>query len=159
MEVHKEMGAAHCEAPGDDPALGPDGNGIKMHEEVELSPEEKRAERKLVWKLDLILLPLLSLMYFLASMVSLPSLRSLWPVKCQLTVPPFSQDRGDIGNAAVAGMTKELDMTSQQYSNCVAFFYIGYIVFQLPGTVFIRKIQPQYQLGIAMIGWGTATTA
>lgn len=54
-------------------------------------------------------------------------------------------------------MTKELEMTSQQYSNCVAFFYIGYIVFQLPATIFIRKIQPQYQLGIAMIGWGMAT--
>lgn len=89
MEAPKEMGAAHYEAPGDASAIGENGNGITMHEEVELSPEEKRAERKLLWKLDLTLLPLLSLMYFLASMVSHPSINSLWLVEYQLTVPLF----------------------------------------------------------------------
>lgn len=44
-------------------------NGLLMHEEVQLSQDEIRAERRLVWKIDLIILPLLSLMYFLASMV------------------------------------------------------------------------------------------
>ncbi len=89
MEVQKEMGAAHYEAPCEGQAIGKDGNGIKMHEEVELSPEEKRAERKLLWKLDLTLLPLLSLMYFLASMVSHPSINARWLIECQLTVPAF----------------------------------------------------------------------
>lgn len=70
----------------------------------------------------------------------------------------WSQDRGDIGNAVVAGMTQELKITPQQYSNCVSFFYIGYIVFQFPATIFIRKIQPHFQLGLAMIGWGIFTT-
>ena len=45
-------------------------NGLLMHEQVQLSQDEMRAERRLVWKADLLILPLLSLMYFLASMVS-----------------------------------------------------------------------------------------
>jgi hypothetical protein len=44
-------------------------NGLLMHEQVQLSQDEIRAERHLVWKADLLILPLLSLMYFLASMV------------------------------------------------------------------------------------------
>lgn len=47
-------------------------NGLLIHEQVQLSPHEMRAERRLVWKIDLIILPLLSLMYFLASMVGFP---------------------------------------------------------------------------------------
>lgn len=70
MEPSKEMEIAHCEAASDGTASETTSNGLKMHEAVELSPEEKRAERRLVWKIDLIVLPLLSLMYFLASMVS-----------------------------------------------------------------------------------------
>ncbi|KFY85767.1 hypothetical protein V500_08136 [Pseudogymnoascus sp. VKM F-4518 (FW-2643)] len=69
-----------------------------------------------------------------------------------------SLDRGDIGNAAVAGMNKDLKITPQQYSNCVSLFYLGYIVFELPGTIFLRKISPPIQLGVAMMGWGTCTT-
>lgn len=46
-------------------------SGLLMHEDVQLSPDEKRAERRLVWKIDLIILPLLSLMYFLAALVCL----------------------------------------------------------------------------------------
>jgi hypothetical protein len=51
-------------------------NGLLMHEQVQLSEDEMRAERRLVWKADLLILPLLSLMYFLASMVSI-SLHSI----------------------------------------------------------------------------------
>jgi fucose permease len=63
-----------------------------------------------------------------------------------------------VSNAAVAGMSEALSITPQQLSNCVAFFFIGYIVFQVPGQLFIRQIQPQNQLALAMIVWGAMTT-
>lgn len=78
-----------------------------------------------------------------------------------LTATVFAKwikDRGDISNAAIAGMDTELRITSKQLSQCVAFFYIGYIVFQLPGNIFIRAIGPTNQLAFAMMGWGLATT-
>jgi hypothetical protein len=44
-------------------------SGLAIHEEVVLTPEETRAERRYVLKLDLIILPLCAVMYFLATLV------------------------------------------------------------------------------------------
>lgn len=43
--------------------------------EVEVDPITKRKKRHLLLKIDLFILPLIALVYFFASMVSLPSLR------------------------------------------------------------------------------------
>lgn len=50
-------------------SMAPKESGLAVHEERLLTQEELKAEREYVLKLDLILLPLLSLMYFLASLV------------------------------------------------------------------------------------------
>jgi sugar phosphate permease len=68
------------------------------------------------------------------------------------------QDRGDLANAAVAGMSEDLALTAGQLATCVSLFYVGYIVFQFPGDVLLRKITPPIQLGVAMITWGLLTT-
>ncbi len=47
-------------------------SGFAEHQEVPKTPEEIREDRRLLWKIDLIILPLVSVMYFLASLVSLP---------------------------------------------------------------------------------------
>lgn len=44
-------------------------SGLAIHEEVVLTPEETRAERRYVLKLDFIILPLCAIMYFLATLV------------------------------------------------------------------------------------------
>ena len=67
------------------------------------------------------------------------------------------QDRGDIGNAAVAGMSKDLHLTPQMLSNCSAMFFVGYIVFQLPGDLFLRVVTPPLQLALALMVWGLFT--
>ncbi|KAF7559022.1 hypothetical protein G7046_g5134 [Stylonectria norvegica] len=105
---------------------------------VRMSPEDlavsRKVERKLVWKLDLIILPLLSSIYFLAQM-----------------------GRSDLGNAKIAGMDDDLYLTPKQYSNVASLFLVGYIVFQLPGTLLLRMIGPPLQFGLAMMGWGAVT--
>ena len=45
-------------------------NGLRAQKLRSLSPQEKRAETRLRWKIDLWILPLLALIYFLASMVA-----------------------------------------------------------------------------------------
>lgn len=47
----------------------PEKSGLAIHEEVLLTPEEARAERRYVLKLDFIVLPLCAIMYFLATLV------------------------------------------------------------------------------------------
>jgi MFS family permease len=91
-------------------------------------------ERRLVWKLDLIILPTLGLIYFLASM-----------------------GRTDIGNALIAGMDKDLEVTPARYTTIVTVFLVGYIVFQPAGTFFLRVLTPPIQLGAAMVAWGVVT--
>lgn len=44
-------------------------NGLDIHEKAVLTPEEARAERRYVLKLDFIVLPLIAVMYFLATLV------------------------------------------------------------------------------------------
>jgi hypothetical protein len=45
-------------------------SGFAIHEETERTVEEKKIEKRLVLKLDMILMPFLGTIYFLASMVS-----------------------------------------------------------------------------------------
>ncbi len=54
-------------------------------------------------------------------------------------------------------MSKDLGITSAQLSNCVAFFYIGFVLFQLPGSLFVRLITPPIQMGGALVVWGVLT--
>jgi hypothetical protein len=52
-------------------------NGLALHEEVPRTPEEETAERRFVLKIDFLILPLLIIMYFLASLVRQSSLEAL----------------------------------------------------------------------------------
>jgi fucose permease len=75
-----------------------------------------------------------------------------------MTADPTLQDRGDVGNAATLGMVHELHLTPHQLSTCISIFYVGYIVFQLPGYLFLRTISPPVQIGLALMFWGTFNT-
>lgn len=44
-------------------------NGLQQYATQTKTPQELKEERRFVWKIDLILLPLLSTMFFLASLV------------------------------------------------------------------------------------------
>ncbi|KAK9311037.1 hypothetical protein V1524DRAFT_412116 [Lipomyces starkeyi] len=95
---------------------------------------DSRVERNLLWKLDLVVLPLLALVLFFSNM-----------------------DRSDLGNTYAAGMAKLLHINSQQYSNITSFFLVGDIIFQPVGTLFILKLHPPLQFGLSMMLWGALT--
>jgi hypothetical protein len=90
--------------------------------------KKSAAERKLVWKADLTILPLAGLIYLVAYLVSRLTLHSFLvsatPHRCsRLTMGHcFIQDRNSIGLANVMGMSKDLGMTSGQYYNCLMMF-------------------------------------
>lgn len=54
-------------------------------------------------------------------------------------------------------METELSLTASQYSQCVAFLFIGYVAFQPLGQLFVRQLGPPLQLGAATMGWGLFT--
>jgi hypothetical protein len=51
-------------------------NGLVLQEEVPRTPEEERAERRFVLKIDFLILPLLIIMFFLASLIRQSSLEA-----------------------------------------------------------------------------------
>jgi hypothetical protein len=55
-------------------------------------------------------------------------------------------------------LQKELKMDAGQLSNAISLFNVGFIIFQLPASLFLKKVTANYQLGIALMAWGTFTT-
>lgn len=101
-----------------DPGLNGDGTSTE-------TDEGGKTERIVRLKTDLFVLPLLASIYFLAQM-----------------------GRSDLGNAKVAGLDEDFGLTPDMYSNVASIFIVGYLIFQLPGTLLLRRIGPSIQVRI-----------
>lgn len=101
------------------------------HDLPHLEPIDRAAEKRLVRKCDLYVIPVLSLLYSLAFI-----------------------DRINIGNARLQGLEKDLKMNGQDYNVALFVFFIPYILFEVPSNLLIRKIAPSTWLSSIMILWG-----
>ncbi|KAJ5644597.1 phthalate transporter [Penicillium longicatenatum] len=64
-------------------------------------------------------------------------------------------DRTNLGNAAIAGMTKDLDLEVQsRYSIILLVFFIPYVLVQFPSSILVRKIGPRHFLSGITFAWG-----
>lgn len=81
----------------------------------------------------------------------------LLPVLTFLYVLSFL-DRGNIGNAKVAGMTKELRLTDGQYNLALTVFFITYSLFEVPSNVVLKMIRPSLWISILVVSWGVVMT-
>lgn len=90
------------------------------------------AERKLVRKLDLLVMVMIFLMYFFNSI-----------------------DRGNLANAKTDGMDTDLGFVGNQYSILVMVFYVPFCGLCLPANLVTRKFQPKWFLVAFMLSWGT----
>lgn len=92
--------------------------------------DSKRASR-LKWKIDLHLIPACGILYLL----------------CFL-------DRGNIGNAKVAGMNADLGLTSHQYSVVLTVFFSTYCTVEAPTNMLLKKLSPKVFLPLIAVLWG-----
>lgn len=61
-------------------------------------------------------------------------------------------DRSNIGNAKIAGMTKDLNLYGDRYEWLLTIFYIAYIIFE--PTIILFKIFPaHYWMAFTVFGW------
>ncbi|EEH21202.2 hypothetical protein PABG_03433 [Paracoccidioides brasiliensis Pb03] len=103
---------------------------------VDMLPEDqKKLDRKILLKLDLILVPMMGMLYLLAFL-----------------------DRANIGNARVAGLQKDLGINDTQYQTAITVTYVPYIVAELPSNLVIKKIGPRILLPALCLFWGIVTT-
>jgi MFS family permease len=63
-------------------------------------------------------------------------------------------DKSTLGISAVLGIIQDTHMTGTQYSWLGSFFYLGYILFQLPNNYFIQKFPINRYLGTLLVLWG-----
>ncbi|KAI1319395.1 major facilitator superfamily domain-containing protein [Xylariaceae sp. FL0255] len=97
---------------------------------------DKRAERRLLLKLDLVILPMTVLLYLSANF-----------------------DRNNIGNARLQGLQAELlNDSDTEYSVALLSFYITYILCSIPGTLLAKAIRPNWALGFGCLIWAVAAT-
>jgi sugar phosphate permease len=87
-------------------------------------------DRKLLWKLDVKLIPWLSFLYLISFL-----------------------DRTNIGNAKVDGLQEDLKMTNGQYNASLTIFFVSYSVFEPLTNVLLKKMRPSIFLPLIMILW------
>ncbi|KAJ6087751.1 hypothetical protein N7467_006665 [Penicillium canescens] len=101
-----------------------------------LSEEERaKIDRKLLWKLDLRLVPWLSLLYLVSFL-----------------------DRTNIGNAKIVGLQKDLGMTNAQYNASLTIFFVSYSVFEPLTNVLLKRLRPSIFIPLIMMAWGICMT-
>jgi MFS family permease len=101
-------------------------------ENIVRSGSDRRKERKITRKIDFGILPVLWLL-FLVSFV----------------------DRGNIGNAKIAGMTQDLHLGGNRYNVAVQVFTAAYVVCAVPANIIFKKTGPR-SLAVMMFFWGLA---
>ncbi|GLB41654.1 putative MFS general substrate transporter [Lyophyllum shimeji] len=92
-------------------------------------------ERKLLRKIDIALIPWLSLLYLLSFL-----------------------DRTSIGNAKLYNMTVDLHMTDTQYLLTLTIFFFSYAIFEVPSNIFLKRLRPSIWLSVLMLLWGVMMT-
>ncbi|KAF4620093.1 hypothetical protein G7Y89_g14729 [Cudoniella acicularis] len=105
--------------------------------DAHLSAEERAAiDRKLLWKLDLTLIPWLCILYLLAFL-----------------------DRTNIGNAKIDGLQTSLHhMSTGRYNATLSIFFVSYSVFEPLTNVLLKKMRPSLFIPLIMVIWGICMT-
>ncbi|KAF9887812.1 hypothetical protein FE257_009618 [Aspergillus nanangensis] len=97
---------------------------------------DKAAERRLRWKMDLYILPTVSLLYLFCFI-----------------------DRANIGNAKLAGFDKDLGLTGYGYNHVLSVFYISYIIFEIPGSLCCKWMGPGWFIPLSALLFGVSSVA
>lgn len=114
--------------------------------DLKLSIEEKTAkvdelaasyninQKKLMWKIDVCVIPPFCLLYFLAFL-----------------------DRVNISNAKVYGIEKSLGLHGNQFATALTVFFVPYIVFEVLSNYLIKIIKPHIWLSVMIFLFGLVT--
>ena len=94
---------------------------LHLYHEVEGIELEPEAARKLRWKLDLRLLPLLCITYALQSI-----------------------DKNTLSYASIFGLQADTGLHGTQYSWTGAIFYLGYLIWEFPTNVLLQRLPINY---------------
>jgi len=127
---------AMIEKQADDvPSIGNKDANLSDSNESNNNIVEGINERALLRKLDLNLLPALTLLYLLSFL-----------------------DRSNVGNARIEGLATDLHMTGDQYLTGLTLYFIGYVLFEVPCNLILKLWKPRLWLPSLTLAWGVVST-
>ncbi|KAJ3830758.1 major facilitator superfamily domain-containing protein [Lentinula raphanica] len=91
-------------------------------------------DAQLVRRIDLRLLPILTLLYLLSFL-----------------------DRTNIGNARIIGLATDLDLSAPAYNTSLALYFVAYVIFEVPSNIILKRFDPQLWLPTLTLVWGIVT--
>lgn len=91
-------------------------------------------QRKLMWKIDVCVVPPFCLLYFLSFL-----------------------DRVNISNANIYGLSKDLQLTGNQYNIALTVFFVPYIFFEVASNYCIKLVKPHIWLSALIVGFGAVS--
>lgn len=103
--------------------------------DLEVHGFDKKATKKLLRKIDWVLLPFLSFLYLLSFL-----------------------DRANIGNAKLAGLEEDLNMSGYDYNIAVAVFFPFYVAAEIPSNLAMKRFRPSIWIPSIMVAWGLVCT-
>ncbi|KAK4098578.1 MFS general substrate transporter [Parathielavia hyrcaniae] len=65
-------------------------------------------------------------------------------------------DRTNIGNANIAGLSKDLNLTTASYNATLTIFFVSYAVFEPLTNILLKRLRPSIFIPIIMILWGAS---
>ncbi|CAF2537995.1 unnamed protein product [Rotaria sp. Silwood2] len=107
-------------------------SSIDHYDDDDDDKEMCKQKRALTRKLDLRILPLLSIIYLNSYLI-----------------------RSNISNAKLVDLEDDLQLTSDQYQWALSIFFFGYVIFEVPSNIILRRWQPSKWLSIIHIFLGT----
>ncbi|KAH6896866.1 major facilitator superfamily domain-containing protein [Thelonectria olida] len=100
-----------------------------------LSAEDLEAEKKLLRKLDLHIIPLIMALYLFSFL-----------------------DRVNIGNARLYGLEEDLGLSSEQFQVCVSILFVTYLLFEVPSNLVLKLFTPRRWIAFIAAAWGILAT-
>ncbi|KAI4864713.1 MFS general substrate transporter [Hypoxylon rubiginosum] len=92
-------------------------------------------ENALLRKLDLRLLPAVGILYLLSFL-----------------------DRSNVGNARIEGLLLDIHITGNQYLTGLTLYFVGYVLFEIPCNIILKRTTPRIWLPTLTIVWGVVAT-
>ena len=55
-------------------------------------------------------------------------------------------DGGTVANARIEGLTTDVGMTGDQYLSGLTLYFIGYVLFEIPCNIVLKRTTPRFWL-------------
>jgi hypothetical protein len=63
-----------------------------------------------------------------------------------------------VANARIEGLTTDLNMTGNQYLTGLTLYFIGYVLFEIPCNIVLKRTTPKFWLPTLTLVWGIVAT-